>query len=198
MADRNDREQVLFRLRRDDMSRVRRLVRRSGVSLQNFLENLVMREVTEHEARRNPLKNEKTNEEERAPRFAAPASGPAGLGISEHLRGVSTTQPADENILPAQAPVVVNVGNPVPTNGAVGNDIERLAAFVAGGRDFERSMRLRTTTAILHATATSDEERRVLAARLDEAIAHKTKSATDEGGPMKLARVAFDKLKDLL
>lgn len=166
--------------------------------MQSFCEGAVMREVNEIEARQQHRKDEQNDERTR---FVMPngATGPSGLGLAERLHAVPQVPQAGEDERP-HAPVVnVNVGG---TAGGVGvsNDIDRLANFVLGARDFERTQRLRTAVGILHATASSDEERRVLGARLDEAIAarSKTAAAQDEGGPFKLARVAFDKLKDLL
>jgi hypothetical protein len=166
--------------------------------MQSFLEGIVMREINEREAQRQPRREEE-NEEREGLFSSASTKQPTGLGIAERLRSLPTRSDDDERDPPAPTPVVVNVGSNANSVPSGSGDIERLATFVVGGRDFERSMRLRTAIGILHATAASDEERHVLAARLDEAIATKTKTAVEEngGGPLKMARVAFDKLKDL-
>src|SRR6185369_6871564 len=142
-----EREQVPFRLRADDYRRLKKVARRIGGSVQSFIEGAVMHEISEMEARHQHRKEDVAEERtERASRFApfSSTNGHVGLGISEHLRAIAGATPAmaDESLdTHAQAPVVVNVGTTTSSSGA-NNDIDRLATFVAGGKDFERSMRL--------------------------------------------------------
>ena len=125
---------------------------------------------------------------------------PVGLGITARKK-TNDAETTAETPPPTQAPVVVNVGtagsNASTSTG--GDVIDRLAAFVVTGNDFDRDVRLRTAVNILRSGTTSDEERKVLAARLDEAIAAKTNKRNSEGnGVVRAARVAFDKLADIL
>lgn len=118
------------------------------------------------------------------------------LGIADRLKQQDSRPIVTES--PTPAPVVVNVGSQTTSSG--GDIIERLANFVLAGNDFERSTRLRTAVGILKETTPTEEEQKVLAARLDEVIAAKTQTTTPVGGNniIRTARVAFDKLSALI
>jgi hypothetical protein len=180
------------------MKRLDKAARYCGVSRQKFCESAVMAEVAETERRQFDRRATRDEQRTQTPRTPdTDGSGPAGLGLAAALRGKSPT--AEEQTTAPQAPVVVNVGTTGSGGGAVGGDsIERLATFVTAAHDFERERRLRQAVEVLRVTASTDEERRVLAARLDEAIAAKAAAKPQGGGPVaRVARVAFDKLAAL-
>ncbi len=80
------------------------------------------------------------------------------------------------------------------TNTSAGNDaIDRLATYIAAGEEgYERDRRLKTAVEILCSAVESREERKTLAARLDEAVAAKTKAS--ENSLVQSARTAFEKI----
>ena len=123
-----------------------------------------------------------------------------GIGLSEALRRVRAQQaPPPPPPAQQQGQVVVNVGGQGAGSAAVAMDtIDRLAAYVVAGGDFDRDMRLRNAVEILKASTDSEEERRVVAARLDEAVAVKSKQKEDNGGAWKAARSMFDKVAGIL
>ena len=194
-----ERDQMPFRLAPDQMRRLDRAARERGQSRQAFVEGCVLAELSEHEERRHAKRNPEAARSPLRREESDHASGPIGLGIGETLRKRREVS-EDEVATPAaaQAPIVVNVGGNAPGAGSPHSDIDRLAAFVTNGSDFDRDTRLRTAVAVLAASTSTAEERKVLAARLDEAIAAKTKtSGSDDGsGVKRIARIAFDKLSD--
>ena len=76
--------------------------------------------------------------------------------------------------------------------------VEGTTDDVVAGGDFELDMRLRNVVEILKASTENEEERRVLAARLDEAVAVKKKQREENGGAWKAARSMFDKVAGIL
>lgn len=177
------------------MKRLKRLTLKRRVSIQQFIEAVVLREMAEDD---ESNKRDKLDRDE----YAAANGGrksdtsPSKLGISERLKQQEQRSVVSES--PTPAPVVVNVGQQTSSGG--GDIIEKLAQYVVSGNDFERSTRLRTAVGILKDTTATEEEQKVLAARLDEAVAAKTQSTTPSGGntAVRVARVAFDKLAGLL
>jgi hypothetical protein len=181
------------------MKKLEKLIRRQGQSKQAFVENAVLAEMAaleERQARaREPAPSSFSSNLNNTESF--------GMGLMERMkerdqRGSREAQPIPQN----QGQVVVNVGtnNGNRSNNA-DNMIDGLAAYVVSGRDFEQTHRLRAVVSILQDSTQNEEERRVLAARLDEAIATKKKAQggdTNNESPIRIARVAFDKLADLL
>ena len=158
----------------------------------------MLAELSEHEERRHAKRNAHglrgdTKKEERAS-----SSERVGLGIGDTLRKRRESVEEEEHQPATQAPVIVNVGGSA-TGSAPSSDIDRLAAYVTNGGERGRDTRLRTAVEVLVASASTDEERKVLAARLDEAVAAKTKTvpSSEDGSSVKrIARIAFDKLSD--
>ena len=188
-----DRHHVPLRLAPDIARRLDKAARRRGLSKQAFVEAALLRELSDDNERQQILKQRDAPPPRRE---RDDELRPSGLGIVEARR--QRREESEPIATQAAAPVVVNVG---ATSSAPTSDIERLATFVvSGGDDLTRETRLQTAVSILHVSATTDEERKVLAARLDEAVAAKTKqpSGTDGGNSIvRTARVAFDKLTDL-
>ena len=158
----------------------------------------MLAELSEHEERRHAKRNATSlrgdaKKEERASSYER-----VGLGIGETLRKRLEVAEEEERPSPtAQAPVIVNVGGGAP--GTVTSDIDRLATYVTNGGERGRDTRLRTAVAVLVASASTDEEKKVLVARLDEAVAARTKitpTSDDGSGVKRIARIAFDKLSD--
>jgi predicted DNA-binding protein len=195
----NDRHQLPFRLSADHMNRLDRAAKHCGQTRQAFVQATILAEIAEVEERMRMKKlRTRPSSYESMQREEVISSAPSsGMGIGDALR--QRREVREEPITPtAQSPVVVNVGSNA-TGGAQNSDIDRLAAFVVNGNDIDRDTRLRTAVAVLSATTSTDEERKVLAARLDEVIAAKTKTSTtadDGAGVKRIARVAFDKLAD--
>jgi hypothetical protein len=196
IVSRSQVQQMPFRLPVDMMRRLDAIAEACGQTRQAFVQAAVMAEVAEAEDR---LRLRKRTSDFLPPKPIANDDAsdgkPAGLGFVQHMMKYHHQKEEPETNPAPQGQVVVNVGS--SNVGAVGGDIiERLAAFVVTGQDFERSARLRTAVSILHASTSTDEERKVLAVRLDEAIASKTKSNASES--KGIARMAFDKLSSLL
>jgi hypothetical protein len=180
-----------FRLAPDQMRDLERAARSCGQTKQAFVESAVLAEIANVKERRREKQVER--KELRNANSDSSLAPPTSLLVDTLLRQ-RRQQESEAPVPTTSAPgqVVVNVGGG-PT--AAGSEIDRLAAYVMGGSDYERDKRLRTAVDILRATATSDEEKKVLAARLDEVIA--TKAKTNENGMVRAARVAFDKLTGL-
>ena len=188
--------QIPFRMRRDQLDQLDRASRHCNQSKQAFVLTTVFAKVKEIlEPSIRPQKEEKDENV---------FSKPEGLGssidriINQHRDKENEEESQQVN---AQAPVVVNVGGGAATNGtgsnAVGGDIiDRLATHIVSGRDFEQSQRMRYAVEVLAGTTSSDEERKTLAARLDEAVAAKKNSK--RGDSTSFARMAFNKLSHLL
>lgn len=162
--------------------------------MNKFIESAVVAEITEVEERRR-LKKEGDAEATAAPlRVERTADGPEGLGIGRAQQRRAAEPPAEP--APIERQVVVNVGAQSTTST---NIIDKLASYVAGAKDFDRDVRLRKVVDILRDTAATDEERKVLAAQLDEAVAAKTNEKENSGtGVVRAARIAFDKIADIL
>jgi hypothetical protein len=180
------------------MRRLDKAARERGQSRQAFVEGAVLAELSEHEERRHAKRNAHSLRSDTKKEERSSSSERVGLGIGDTLRKrLEVTEEEERPASSAQAPVIVNVGS--AAGSAPNSDIDRLAAYVANGAERGRETRLRTAVAVLVASASTDEERKVLAARLDEAVAVKTKApaASDDGsGVKRIARIAFDKLSD--
>lgn len=131
--------------------------------------------------------------------LAAPGESP-GLGITPRItKKVQET----EQVAAPVAPVVVQVGNTTPTSSTPGvsvpiGDLDRFAIYVVKGDDFMRDMRKRTAVEVLRCTASTDEEFKVLVARLEELVALKTKTVDENSGVNKLLQMGWDRLKNFL
>jgi hypothetical protein len=163
------------------------------------VEGCVLAELSEHEERRNAKRNVNGLRGDAKKEERAASTEQVGLGIGTALRKRLESAEEEERPAPtAQAPVIVNVGG--SATGAATSDIDRLATYVTNGGERGRDTRLRTAVAVLVASASTEEERKVLAARLDEAVATKTKTTQANDGEglnvKRVARVAFDKLAD--
>jgi len=189
---------VPFRLSAEHRKSLDKAAKYCGQSRQAFVTAAVLAEVAEVlEGRRMKKQRASHNfNEDKEPREDLDAStASAGMGIGDALRQRRAAR--EETIAPTtQAPVVVNVGN--SGSSAPSSDVDRLATYVVTGSAFGRETRLRTAVAVLKASAPTDEEQRALAKRLDEAIAAKAKTATDEesSGIKRITRIAFDKFAD--
>lgn len=191
----SNKPQMAFRLSAEQWRRFEKACRQRKQTKQAFVESAVLAEIADHEEQQR---------QRGVQVIIGPSEGkdsaPVGLGIANRM----TTKPQSQSEIeaaPPQTPVVVNVGNGGGTNNSSGfNSIDLLATYVTTGNDFERDSRLRTSINILRTNTSTDEERRVLAAQLDEAIASKKKT-TERGGDgnvIKTARIAFDKLAGIL
>jgi len=170
-----------------------------GKTRQAFIASIVRREIDLYKEARRAEKNtaEKINQSTQSREIES------GLGIAAATmkQRRQDGEVAAAATSPIAAPLVVNVGNGQATNGHVQiNDLERLALFVAKGDEFMRDARKRTVVEVLRATASTEEELKVLVARLEEIIAttKKTKAEAQGEGVGKVARMAFDKLVSLL
>jgi len=166
---------------------------------QSFVAEVVMAEVTAIEESRRIKKP--AFDDEAANRFGANAEysrNGIGLGLAAR-RSRSQVNAQEQPAAPQTAPVVVNVGNVGGAGTKASDMVEGLAVYVVnGGNDFEREARMRTAVGVLHGSASSEEERKVLAARLDESVATKN-TALPSGGDMgvgRVARMAYDKLAE--
>jgi len=184
-----------FRLAPDQMRRLERASRRRGQTKQAFVEGAVLSEIAQEEERRAQLREAPTAKKQNTNDVVP------GSSLAELLRQ-RAVPPVPPEPIPgnAQGQVVVNVGGGGNGGGSSSGDlIETLAAFVTSGHDFEQQQNLRVAVSIIQRTTQDEEKRKVLAAKLDEAIALKTKTkAADGGGILHTAKVTFDKLSDLL
>jgi predicted DNA-binding protein len=201
--------QVPFRLTKDHAIRLDKAAKHCGQTRQEFLRTTVLAELAEIEDRmRNKqayttmrgsvrLASTPTEEDTKNP------DDPIGSGIAETLRtkreGDQPYYPRPSEMQQQGGQVVVQVGN---TNAGNTGAMDQLVTFVVAGDEMGRSHRRRTAINVLHASAGSEEERKTLVARLDEAIAAKQRMPSvfsGEGGVVgKVARVAFDKLAGIL
>jgi hypothetical protein len=180
----------MFRLASEHRRRLARAAKWRGQSIQKFIENIVLAEI-EVEERRHHIRYD--NYEPPPPEIGdEKKSSASGLGLADALKKKQEREEIAEP--PAPAPVVVNVGSNGGSS-ASGDTIERLAKYVVEGSDFERDRRMRTACEVLKTNSSTEEERKVLAARLDEAVAAKTK--TKPNG-INIAKMAFDKLSSLI
>lgn len=172
------------------------------------METAVFNAVDEVLERSNRVQRIKTVGEYSSSAFEAPpnvAKAPEGLGgaIDAIVRQQKMKHEEAENPLAPSSQnggVVVNVGggtaNGSGSHAIAGDIIEHLASFVVSGQEFEQSHRLRTAVSVLSGAGTTDEERKTLAARLDEAIAAKKK--TRSSSIATTARMAWNKLSTLI
>jgi hypothetical protein len=182
---------------KDHMRRLDKAAELCGQSRQAFVTSTLLAEIAEIEERSRMKKlSVVRNSDMHPPRASQQGTDTedvpsTGMSISTAIRQQRENDAPVAAVPPPNGQVVVHVGNNGVQNGA--GEIDRLAAYVAQGRDFERGTRLRTALGILSATAATAEEEKVLAARLDEAVATKAKT-NGGGGLVRAARVAFDHL----
>lgn len=178
-----------FRLAPDQWRRFEKVVKQRGQTKQAFIEGLVFSEIAAQEERR----------QSKEPVISSNVAdfGPSSSSLVDMFRRRDANQapPVSEPTPPAG--VVVNVGSTAGKNSS--DDIATFATYVGNGKnDFEREARLRVAAEILRDVSATDEECKVLAAKLDEAIAAKTKQPTEgaesASGIIKAARFTFDKL----
>lgn len=178
-----------------------------GQSKQAFIETAVFNYIDEVQSRQQRLERGNKGgafvDKPSSPvntGFAQPTSFTDAIASITNQQRPSSSETVNEATSPVQAPVVVNVGGNGASGGgssAVGGDlIDHLASHILAGRDFEQSQRMRTAVSILADAAATDEERKTLAARLDEAVAAKKKLKSSES--TSFARMAFNKLSHLL
>jgi len=190
--------QLGFRCPPDIAKRLAKAAKFRGQSINKFIETAVVAEIIEVEERRRAKKDADDVASLSPLRQQTNGDAPEGLGIAraQQRRTTEAIIEQHQQQQPAERQVVVNVGNTAASGGDL---IDRFASYVASAKDFERDVRLRKAVDILRETAQSDEERKVLAARLDEAIAAKTNSkGNDQNGVVRVARIAFDKIADIL
>jgi hypothetical protein len=191
--------QMLYRTTREQMNRIDKAAASCKLTKQAFVHAAIFAEVEAVEHKRQMrLIGDDTVAEVKEIETKTPLEG---MGILEALRQRREEETPKPKVIesPTHAPVVVNVGtSPTGTGGNV--LIDQLASYVIAGPEFERSQRLRMATSVLHATATTNEARKVLAAQLDAAVATKVKEDTEStvekfmGG----AKFAFNKLSSFL
>ena len=189
----HDRHALGLRLLPLQLKELSSVAKRHGQSKQAFVEALVLKALADEKDRQSVRPDDE-------PSFGRPnIDAPTSL-LAEALRQdrIKANEPSQQR---EQSQVVVNVGNNGSGHGA-NAEIDRMASYIAsGGNVLERDTRMRTVVTILKESATSSEEAKVLAARLDEAVAAKTKTSSlgdgDSGSLGRTARVAFDKLSEL-
>jgi len=200
----DERHQLPFRLSSDHMRNLDKAAKICGQTRQAFVQAAVLGEISEVleqarlkkiriHTRPNSILSSTTEEETDTP---LPSSG---ISFLEAIQGKKETKntPAETASPNLPGQVVVNVGNSAASSG--GDLIERLAAFVTSGHDFEQHQNLRVATNIIQRTTPDEAERKVLDAKLNEAIATKMKAKNLSGeGILHTAKVTFDKLSDLL
>jgi predicted DNA-binding protein len=198
------KRQMPFRLPAELMNRVDKAAAYCGQTRQSFVQSAVLAELAEVEEQKRMKRIRASRASstlyEPPPREEEDHSAQSvGIGIADSLRKRREVREAIETPPPTTAPIVVNVGNNAAGSSAPSGDIDRLVTYVVNGNDFDRETRLRTAVGILHSSASTDEERKVLAARLDEAIAAKSKTPPAESGGsgvIRAARMTYDKLAD--
>lgn len=126
--------------------------------------------------------------------------GPRGLDINNE--DAKPGKRDDEAPAAPQGQVVVNVGNN-SSSGSNGNNtqdaITLFAAHIADAPTYERERRTRHAVEVLCAGVPNPDERKVLAARLDAAVAEKLKTKPSDVERVKrVAAFAWDKVKGML
>jgi hypothetical protein len=122
-----------------------------------------------------------------------------GLGIAAKL-SVKAKEPVEVPVS-ASAPVVVQVGHtgaPTISGSPSVGELDRLALYITKGDEFMRDVRKRTVIDVLRATASTDEELKVLVARVEEIVAIKIKTAEENSGVNRFLKMGFEKLTSLL
>lgn len=180
------------------MNRLEKAAHSLGLTKQAFVQETVLARIAEVEEFNQLRKSDPARSTTASSRRSAPQQD--GLGLADRYLQRQETVSAVQEVAPTQSPVVVNVGTSAAgAPGAPTNVIDHLALFVVNGDEFTRDMRLRQAVAILHSSATSDEERRALGAKLDEAIAVRLKTSPQaDNSVVRTARIAFDKLSSML
>lgn len=131
-------------------------------------------------------------------------NNPEGLGITSLFQSVIPPAPVPKastptmadlgSETPAPAPVVVQVGG----NGNSNDVVNYLATYVLAADDLERTARMRTCVAIVSANCKTPEEKQVMCARLDEAIAIARKKSSGNIFGNSFLRQSFDKLTNMI
>lgn len=140
-----------------------------GATIQGFLHAAAMKAL--EEAEQEMRADEEYRERKRAE--GKRRAAPKGLGIREHLQAEEERRDARSAALrdeepPAAPQVIVQTGQ---AQSAPDAEIDRFAAYVANGPQWNRAERLRESNRILSATAPTPEERNRLAKALDSRIA---------------------------
>lgn len=184
------------------MRRVDKVAKKLGMTKNALVESAVMQRVLDFEQRQAiAIKETQEQSKDEAPRV----NSPSGLGITSLFQSAlpqapvpkaSTPSMADLGAeTPSPAPVVVHVGGNNNSNDVV----NYLATYVLAADDLERTARMRTCVAIVSANCKTPEEKQVMCARLDEAIAiaRKKNSGSSIFGNTFL-RQSFDKLTNMI
>lgn len=186
------------------MRRVEKVAKKLGLSKNALLENAVMERVLDFEQRQTLALKETQEQQEQSSDGKSPSSGPSGLGITSLFQSAlpqapvpkaSTPSMADLGAeTPSPAPVVVHVGGNNNSNDVV----NYLATYVLAADDLERTARMRTCVAIVSANCKTPEEKQVMCARLDEAIAIARKKSSGNIFGNSFLRQSFDKLTNMI
>ena len=173
------------------MRRVEKVAKKLGMSKNALIENAVMERVLSFEEQQAVALKEKQQKQEKNEAL------PLGLGLTSLFqspvpKAVSPTDWTGE--APTPTPVVVQVG------GATGGTdvVNYLSTYVLAADDFERTARMRTCVAIIAANCKTPEEKQVMCARLDEAIAIARKKGTTGILGSNILRQSFDKLTNMI
>jgi hypothetical protein len=200
-----DRVMMGIRLAPDQMKRLESLASRRKQTKQAFVEGAVFAEMTAEEQRRGRL----LPHELQGPASAVqPAFGinddstPRETGGGFDLAWLKSSPPRkfpeqESEQQQQKSQVVVNVGN--GGNDSAGK-LDMLVNFVVSAKsEFEQQNRMRMVASILQDTATSEEEKRSLAAKVDELVAAKKKQLPqNDTSVFRSASLVYDKLRDLL
>ena len=182
------------------MRRVEKVAKKLGISKNALLENAIMERVLDFEQRQAlALKEKQEQSKDEAPRV----NNPSGLGITSLFQSVLPQSPVPK----ATTPTMANLGAETPTPAPVvvqvsgnsnSNDVVNyLATYVLAADDLERTARMRTCIAIVSANCKTPEEKQVMCARLDEALAIVRKKNSGILGNTFL-RQSFDKLTNMI
>lgn len=208
---------MAFKLPADQWKRFEKAVEYCGLTKQTFVQSIVMAEVGDVEERRRQRQVHQLRGLDTAAQISAtqgeiqqeeikpPTTLAQGSGILDELRRrkeEENAKPSNFFASPQQptSPVVVNVGHSPTTNGGSNSIVEKLADYVVAGPKYEHDQRMRTAVSVLHTTASTDEERSLLAGQLDAAVAargDKHEGLTAEK-VISGAKFAFDKLSSFL
>lgn len=190
-----------FRLAPDQMRRLERAAHSLRKTKQSFVQEIVLERIAEVEENKRISKRPPITDGTQKRQEGDAEHGGLGLTALIKERQQQKQEAAETPLTPPTAPVVVQVGNTTAptTNGkAPLGELDRLALYIVKGDDFMRDTRKRTAVEVLRATADTDEELKVLVARLEELVAIKTKTQSENTGFNKFAKLAFEKIESLL
>jgi len=169
------RQQQQIRVTEEQAKRLRRVAKSQGLTVQAFALRAIMSAVAEaeEELREGKAQRRRVAQEETATLLSPPAleNEPQGLGVRSRRerREAEKAERAAASILPAPTVVIQNgsVAGPSPHEAT----IAKLASHIAAAPKWQRDMHMRGAVSTLQMLADSDEERAVLAKRLDDLIA---------------------------